>query len=99
MLGQGAVYDKIPYFFSDQYDLGMEYSGYAPAWDQIVYRGDREKYEVIVFWLEHDRVVAGMNVNVWDVNDQIADLVRSKRQVDPEQLADASVDLAALAGS
>jgi 3-phenylpropionate/trans-cinnamate dioxygenase ferredoxin reductase subunit len=96
MLGQHVSYDKVPYFFSDQYDLGMEYSGYATTWDQIVYRGNREKNEVIVFWLDHDRVVAGMNVNVWDVNDQIAELVRSKQTVDPKKLADESVDLASV---
>jgi 3-phenylpropionate/trans-cinnamate dioxygenase ferredoxin reductase component len=98
MLGAHTAYDKIPYFFSDQYDLGLEYSGFAPAWDQIVYRGDRHRPEVIVFWLDAGRVVAGMNVNVWDVNDTIAAIVRAGRPVDPKQLADPSVDLAALAG-
>jgi 3-phenylpropionate/trans-cinnamate dioxygenase ferredoxin reductase component len=99
MLGQNVSYRKVPYFFSDQYDLGMEYSGYAPTWDRIVYRGDREKFEVIVFWLDQGRVVAGMNVNVWDVNDAIAALVASARVIDPTVLADPSVDLASLAGS
>jgi 3-phenylpropionate/trans-cinnamate dioxygenase ferredoxin reductase subunit len=98
MLGQDVEYRKIPYFFSDQYDLGMEYSGLARRWDQIVYRGDRDKGEMIVFWLDHDRVAAGMNVNVWDVADDIAKLVNSKRTVDPEALADPSVELASLAG-
>ncbi len=79
MLGQGVSYTKIPYFFSDQYELGMEYNGFASTWDQVVYRGDREQRELIVFWLDHGRVVAGMNVNVWDVADQIASLVASKR--------------------
>jgi 3-phenylpropionate/trans-cinnamate dioxygenase ferredoxin reductase subunit len=76
----------------------MEYSGLATTWDQIVYRGDRDKGEVIVFWLDQGRVMAGMNVNVWDVADQIASLVRSKRSVDPRQLADATVSLESLAG-
>jgi 3-phenylpropionate/trans-cinnamate dioxygenase ferredoxin reductase subunit len=98
MLGQNIAYQNVPYFFSDQYDLGMEYSGYAPAWDQIVYRGDRQKREVIVFWLDHGRVVSGMNVNVWDVNDAIAALVRSQRVIDPTLLTDPSVDLGSLAG-
>lgn len=96
MLGGKFAYDKIPYFFSDQYDLGLEYNGFAANWDQVVYRGDRERREVIVFWLDHGRVVAGMNVNVWDVADQIAALVRSKASVDPKQLADVSADLAEL---
>lgn len=96
MLGQGLSYRKIPYFFSDQYELGMEYHGFAATWDQVVYRGDRDQRELIVFWLDHGRVVAGMNVNVWDVADQIAALVSSKRVVDPHQLADVSVDLSVI---
>ena len=98
MLGQQVPYEKIPYFFSDQYDLGMEYSGLATEWDQIVYRGDIHKREVIVFWLDHGRVAAGMNVNVWDVADQIAALVASKRPVDAGRLADPSIDLDTFAG-
>ena len=69
MLGQNVAYERIPYFFSDQYDLGMEYNGFAANWDQVVYLGDRKRRELIVFWLDHGRVVAGMNVNVWDVGD------------------------------
>jgi 3-phenylpropionate/trans-cinnamate dioxygenase ferredoxin reductase subunit len=98
MLGQTVAYDKVPYFYSDQYDLGMEYSGYATTWDRIVYRGDRDKREVIVFWLLDGRVVAVMNVNVWDVNPQIAALVASRQPIDPVLLADPSVDLGSLAG-
>jgi 3-phenylpropionate/trans-cinnamate dioxygenase ferredoxin reductase subunit len=93
MLGQGVSYEKIPFFFSDQYDLGMEYSGLATEWDRIVFRGDRKRREVIVFWLNHDVVVAGMNVNVWDVADQIAKLVASRGRVHHERLADMSVGL------
>jgi 3-phenylpropionate/trans-cinnamate dioxygenase ferredoxin reductase subunit len=96
MLGQDVSYTKIPYFYSDQYDLGMEYSGLAIEWDQLVYRGDRDKREVIVFWLDHGRVAAGMNVNVWGVADQIAALVASKQSVDAHQLADESVALDSL---
>jgi 3-phenylpropionate/trans-cinnamate dioxygenase ferredoxin reductase component len=97
MLGQHVAYDRIPYFFSDQYELGMEYSGYAADWDTIVFRGDVAKREFITFWLADGRVVAGMNVNVWDVTDPIAALVRSKRAVDVRQLEDPEVDLATLA--
>jgi 3-phenylpropionate/trans-cinnamate dioxygenase ferredoxin reductase subunit len=98
MLGRQVPYTKIPYFYSDQYDLGMEYSGLATTWDEVVFRGDRDRREVIVFWLEQGRVVAGMNVNVWDVADQIAGLVASGRRVDTRRLADPSVDLTTLAG-
>ena len=98
MLGQEVAYRKIPYFFSDQYDLGMEYNGYAAHWDQVVYRGDRERREVIVFWLDAGVPVAGMNVNVWDVSDPIAALVAAKRPVDPARLSDPDIDLASLLG-
>jgi 3-phenylpropionate/trans-cinnamate dioxygenase ferredoxin reductase subunit len=98
ILGDRASYDDIPYFYSDQYDLGMEYSGYAPlaAGAQVVYRGDVESREFIAFWVRNDRVVAGMNVNVWDVQDDIQRLIRSGERLDADRLADESVDLAAL---
>jgi 3-phenylpropionate/trans-cinnamate dioxygenase ferredoxin reductase subunit len=96
MLGQQVAYRKIPYFYSDQYDLGMEYSGFATVWDQVVYRGSKDDREVIVFWLDKGTVVAGMNVNVWGVTEDIAALVESARRVDPERLADPSVELSAL---
>jgi len=69
MLGEPVSYDRIPYFFSDQYDVGMEYSGWATKWDEVVFRGDRDGGEFVAFWLQDGRVVAGMNVNVWDVNE------------------------------
>ncbi|MFD6419351.1 NAD(P)/FAD-dependent oxidoreductase [Streptomyces sp. NPDC060194] len=95
MLGQDVAYDRVPYFFSDQYDLGMEYSGYAPpgSYDQVVVRGDTGKREFIAFWLKDGRVLAGMNVNVWDVTDGIQDLIRSRRPVDPHSLADPTTPL------
>jgi 3-phenylpropionate/trans-cinnamate dioxygenase ferredoxin reductase component len=98
MLGGDAAYDRVPYFFTDQYDLGMEYSGYvAPGdYDQVVFRGDRDGREFIAFWLKHDRVLAGMNVNVWDVTDAIQELVRSDEPVDVAKLADADVPLDAV---
>jgi 3-phenylpropionate/trans-cinnamate dioxygenase ferredoxin reductase subunit len=98
MLGQKTPYTKIPYFFSDQYDLGMEYSGYATNWDTLVIRGDRGRREFIAFWLAQGRVLAGMNVNVWDVSDQIASLVASKRVIDRVQLEDPNVALSSLTG-
>ena len=82
MLGEPVSYDRIPYFFSDQYDVGMEYSGYATEWDEVVFRGDREGGEFVAFWLRDGRVVAGMNVNVWDVNEHVQALIRSRQPVD-----------------
>jgi 3-phenylpropionate/trans-cinnamate dioxygenase ferredoxin reductase subunit len=88
MLGQQVAYDEIPYFFSDQYDIGMEYSGYATSWDEVVFRGDVAAREFVAFWLEDGRVVAGMNVNVWDVNDAIRELIRSRQPVERHHLLD-----------
>jgi 3-phenylpropionate/trans-cinnamate dioxygenase ferredoxin reductase subunit len=96
MLGRGEPYDKVPYFFSDQYDVGMEYAGYATSWDEVVFRGDVEGREFIAFWVEGGRVLAGMNVNVWDVTDDIQALIRSGRAVDLESLRDPDVPLAEL---
>jgi 3-phenylpropionate/trans-cinnamate dioxygenase ferredoxin reductase component len=99
VLGGDAVLDDIPYFYSDQYDLGMEYSGYGPlARDaELVIRGDRASRELIAFWVAGDRVAAGMNVNVWDVNEQVQRLIRDRVVVDRARLADPSVELASLA--
>jgi 3-phenylpropionate/trans-cinnamate dioxygenase ferredoxin reductase subunit len=99
MLGQAVSYDRIPYFFSDQYDVGMEYSGYATSWDEVVFRGDRDAGEFVAFWLAGGRVLAGMNVNVWDVNEHIRTLIRSRAKVDIADLTDPSVSLESLAGS
>ncbi|WP_327684377.1 NAD(P)/FAD-dependent oxidoreductase [Streptomyces sp. NBC_00467] len=100
MLGQDVSYDRVPYFFSDQYDLGLEYSGWAPAgsYDQVVLRGDAGKRQFIAFWLKDRRVLAGMNVNVWDVTGPVQDLIRSGAQVDPDALGDPSVPLTTLTG-
>jgi 3-phenylpropionate/trans-cinnamate dioxygenase ferredoxin reductase subunit len=93
MLGAGASYDRIPYFFSDQFDFGMEYSGYAPVWDQVVFRGDTVGREFVAFWIHDDRVVAGMNANIWDLAEPIQALIRSRRPVDPKQLADPEIPI------
>jgi 3-phenylpropionate/trans-cinnamate dioxygenase ferredoxin reductase component len=96
MLGDPVSYDRIPYFFSDQYDVGMEYSGYAPTWDEVVFRGDRAGGEFIAFWLYDARVVAGMNVNFWDVNEHVQALIRSRRPVDAAALSDPDTPLESL---
>jgi 3-phenylpropionate/trans-cinnamate dioxygenase ferredoxin reductase subunit len=98
MLGKPGAYDRIPYFFSDQYDLGMEYTGYAPRWDRVVFRGDAAQREFIAFWLDADgRVLAGMNANVWDVIEPIQNLIRSRRPVDVTRLTDPDTSLESLA--
>ena len=100
MLGQNAVYDRIPYFFTDQYDLGMEFCGHVEpgGYDEVVVRGDLAGRKFLAFWLAGGRVKAGMNVNVWDVNEQIQRLVRSGEAVDTAKLADPDAPLDSLLG-
>jgi 3-phenylpropionate/trans-cinnamate dioxygenase ferredoxin reductase component len=99
VLGQAdATYDALPYFFTDQYDLGMEYTGYAGPGeaDELVVRGDLERREFLAFWLREGRLLAGMNVNIWDVTEDIDRLVRSGRPLDTQRLVDPDVALADL---
>ncbi|GHF01881.1 ferredoxin [Streptomyces longispororuber] len=98
MLGQDVTYDRVPYFFSDQYDVGLEYSGWAPpgTYDQVVVRGDAGKREFIAFWLREGQVLAGMNVNVWDVTETVQTLIRTAAHPDPEALADPTRPLESL---
>ena len=95
MLGEEVSYDNIPYFYTDQFDLGMEYSGFGPLTQgaELVYRGDRVGREFIAFWLADGRVVAGMNVNVWEVNDAVQGIIRRANLVDPVRLVDEKVPL------
>jgi 3-phenylpropionate/trans-cinnamate dioxygenase ferredoxin reductase component len=86
MLGIPTSYARLPYFYSDQYDLGMEYSGLAATWDQVVVRGDPATHAFLAFWLKDQRVVAGMHANVWDVTEAIQSLIRNGRPVDPARL-------------
>ena len=97
VLNHPVPYDRIPYFYSDQYDVGMEYSGHATDWDEVVFRGDVKGREFIAFWLRDRRILAGMNVNVWDVTEQIQALIRSRLRVDRDRLADADIPLTELA--
>jgi 3-phenylpropionate/trans-cinnamate dioxygenase ferredoxin reductase subunit len=110
MVGQNRPYDRVPYFYSDQYTstplIGMEYAGYvAPGgYDRVVFRGSPEIQadhdpEFLVFWTKEGRVLAGMNANIWDVqDDQIQPLVRAGVAVDLDRLADPSVPLTELIG-
>jgi NADPH-dependent 2,4-dienoyl-CoA reductase/sulfur reductase-like enzyme len=106
MLGREVVYDQIPYFYTDQYELGMEASGdWAGGYDEVVHRGsdpaayasgESDDLEFIAFWLSGGRVVGGMNVNVWDVTGDVQKLIRSGRPVDRARLADPEVPLSSL---
>lgn len=93
MLGNTTTYDRIPYFYSDQYDLSMEYAGYTRSWDKVAFRGEPASRSFIAFWLLDGRVVAGMNANVGNMNDKIAALVASRKLVNFERLIDPAVPL------
>jgi 3-phenylpropionate/trans-cinnamate dioxygenase ferredoxin reductase subunit len=99
MLGLPQAFDRLPYFYSDQYDVGMEYTGFARTWDRVILRGDPATREFIAFWLADGRVLAGMNVGVWDVTDAIETLIRARVTVDERRLADPDVPLEDVVGA
>jgi len=95
MLGQQVIHDVLPFFFSDQYDAGLEYSGYVPPElaPEVVTRGDLSSGQLMAFWLDGKTLLAGLHVNVWGSMDIVQDLVRSRRPVDPAKLANAEIPL------
>jgi 3-phenylpropionate/trans-cinnamate dioxygenase ferredoxin reductase subunit len=97
LLGARKPYDRLPYFYSDQFDLGMEYVGHAEGWDEVVVRGDPAGREFIAFWLRDGRPMAAMNANVWKVNDDLRALVAAGRPIDRAALADPAIPLSELA--
>ena len=99
MLGSSDLWQNVPYFFSDQYDVGMEFAGDLAEAERIIVRGDMSSREFIVFWLAGDHLVAGMNVNVWDVSEPIQTLISKRAHVEDAALADPEVSLAELAAS
>ncbi len=94
--GAGEAYDRLPYFFSDQYDLGMEYVGHGSSDDEVVVRGDLESRELIAFWHRDGIVTAAMNMNVWDVVDDLKAVVGSRKPIELGRLADPDVALSDL---
>jgi 3-phenylpropionate/trans-cinnamate dioxygenase ferredoxin reductase subunit len=100
MLGGRAAYDRLPYFFTDQYDVGMEYTGYVGqgGYDQVVFRGDVAAGNFIAFWCRDHHVLAGMNLNIWDVTEHIKALIHSGLAIDPRRLADPDQPLDELTG-
>jgi 3-phenylpropionate/trans-cinnamate dioxygenase ferredoxin reductase subunit len=97
MLGAPTVYDRMPYFFSDQYDLGMEYRGFAPSWDDVLFRGAPDSGQFIAFWMRQGRVLAAMNANIWDVGEALEALIRAEAPLESARLMDQDVDLSSLA--
>jgi 3-phenylpropionate/trans-cinnamate dioxygenase ferredoxin reductase subunit len=94
ILGANEPYARTPYFYSDQFDLGMEYRGYAPEWGRVVIRGDVASHQFHAFWLSDGRVSAAMNANLWDDGEELLRLVESEERVDLARLADPGVPLA-----
>ncbi len=94
LTGADESSDWLPYFFTDQFDLGMEYVGHSSPDDTTVIRGDTESGEFIIFWQHGQTVTAAANVNIWDVNDTLRTLVG--RNIDAERLADVQIDLTQL---
>ena len=97
--GRHEPYDRLPYFFSDQYDLGMEYVGLGAPSDDLVVRGDLDGREFVAFWHRDGVVSAAMTVNVWDVVDDLREIVATGRPVDTGRLADEDVPLADVVGT
>lgn len=99
ILGGSAEYTDLPYFFTDQYELGMEYVGYAPDYHRVIFRGDVGTGAFLTFWLDSDeRVLAGMTVNRMGVLGDVKKLIRARRAVDPLRLADPDCPLSTLVG-
>lgn len=99
MLGATEPYLRLPYFYSDQYDLGLEYIGHAPRWDRIVVRGSIAERKLIAFYVVDGAVAAALAVNVWDVIEPLRALITSRRSVPDALLADPDVDIAHLSGA
>ena len=98
MMGERRAYDKIPYFFSDQYDFGMEYRGHSAPGDEVAIRHGKADNEFIAFWLRDSRVVAAMNANVWDQGEVLEVLIRSGTRVDRDRLTDPDIELTLVGG-
>jgi 3-phenylpropionate/trans-cinnamate dioxygenase ferredoxin reductase subunit len=98
MLGQDAVDVRPSYFYTDQYDLSMEYTGeIGPAgYDRIIFRRYPDSRQVIVFWLYEQRIQAGMNINIWDVAEDIERLIQSPHPINADELADPAIPLTSL---
>lgn len=96
MLGGDGDYRRLPYFFSDQVGLDMEFSGHLPpgAATTPIVRGDLNSGTFVAFWLAGGAVCAAMNMNIWGITGALQDLVRNSRRVDPAALADPAVPLA-----
>jgi 3-phenylpropionate/trans-cinnamate dioxygenase ferredoxin reductase subunit len=94
--GTRDSYTRLPYFFSDQYDLGLEYVGHGDRDDAVAIRGDIAAPEFIAVWHRDSIITAAMNVNVWGVVDDLKALIASRTPIDPDLLTDTDVPIAEL---
>ncbi|MEP9364142.1 FAD-dependent oxidoreductase [Nocardioides sp. CN2-186] len=95
LISAPAEYARTPYFFTDQFELGMEMCGHLDrglVYETVV-RGDISSDSFAVFWLSDDRVAAGLHVNEWDAMGDIRTLVEARALVDSDRLADSGVGL------
>src|SRR5438067_790299 len=95
--GGHAPYTKLPYFWSDQYDVNLEYRGHASGDDTAVWRGNREGLSFSVFYLRNGRVEGVLSMNDSGTNEMGGKLIESRRVFDAAALE--SADLAELVES
>jgi 3-phenylpropionate/trans-cinnamate dioxygenase ferredoxin reductase component len=98
LAGAGERYDRVPYFFSEQFDLYLSYLGHVRIWDELVVRGSREVAEprFVAWYLRGGAPRAALIVNDQDAEDPVREVIRRGRPVDPVRLADPAVELGGL---
>ena len=96
MLGLSEPFIPLPYFWSDQYDINLQYVGYPEAWDQLVLRGDLAEFAVTAFFLSHGQVCAAATINRPRELRSVRRLCEARAVIDPVTLADPATDLRAL---
>jgi 3-phenylpropionate/trans-cinnamate dioxygenase ferredoxin reductase subunit len=91
-----APYTKLPYFWSDQYDVSLEYRGHASGDDRAVWRGDREGLKFSVFYIRDGLIDAVLSMNDKEANEIGGKLIESRQPIDEAALADTGSDLSEL---
>ncbi len=96
MLGMREAYAEIPWFWSDQYDVNMQYVGHAARWDEIVVRGDVAARSFTAFYVEGRRLRAALAVNRHRDIRPSRELIRSGAPVEPDKLSNEELELKSL---
>ena len=99
MLGKGQPYDEVHWFWSDQYDVNLQYAGFHATWDALVVRGSLEQHDGIAFYMNDGRVDAAVALNRGKDIRKVMPLIRQRRAVDVQSLGDPAVDLRTLGAS